>query len=110
VPAEGVEAWVAGHEASFDEGTALMPAEWWASSSSPSDPLPSWVDGLPVHDEFVRASCGGCHARSVTGFQIDPLAPGTGNARLSRFLSDPTSESDELRRRVEWMQLTLARR
>jgi hypothetical protein len=105
VPAPALRQWVTDHDAAFADGTAVMPAEWWASSSSTSDPVPEWVASLSVRDDFVRASCGGCHARSASGFQIDPVA--TGTARLSRFLSDPASDSDELRRRVEWMQLTL---
>jgi hypothetical protein len=86
--------------AAIEEGTAVMPRALWAASSSPSDPLPSWVAALPAHDALVRGTCGGCHAQ---GFHIDPLAKGA--AKLSRFLA-----SEELPRRTEWMQLMLTRR
>jgi hypothetical protein len=105
VPAAAIKAWAHDNAPSIADGTAVMPRSWWAASSAPDDRAPEWVSALPEHDSFVRASCGGCHAQSDSGFQIDPLA--LGKARLSRFLSDPTQSSDELRRRTEWMQLTL---
>jgi hypothetical protein len=88
-------------------GTALFPASWWAARSSPDDPPPAYVSGLPQHDALVQLTCGGCHALSANGFQIDPTAKG--EQKLSRFLVDTTKDRDEMRRRIEWMQLTLWR-
>jgi hypothetical protein len=51
-------------------------------------------------------TCGGCHALSDNGFQIDPIAQG--DSKLSRFLVDPSKPMDEMRRRIEWMQHPLA--
>jgi hypothetical protein len=108
VPREALEHWVSEQAGAIADGTALVPQAWWAPSSSPSAQPPSWVEGLPEHESFVRASCGGCHAQSESGFQIDPRASGA--ARLSRFLSAPDQSFDELRRRQEWAQLTLWKR
>ena len=60
---------------------------------------------IDAHDAFVRGTCGGCHQESASGFQIDPRAKG--DAKLSRFLVDPSKPRDEVGRRVEWMQLML---
>lgn len=86
-------------------GTALFPASWWAAFSSPDAQPPAYVSGLTQHDALVQLTCGGCHALSDSGFQIDPTAKGA--AKLSRFLVDTTKDHDEMRRRIEWMQLTL---
>jgi hypothetical protein len=99
-----VHAYADANAEALEAGTALMPKAWWASAASIGDE-PSWTAGLPEHDALIGATCGGCHAKTDTGFQIDPLA--AGKARLSRFLSDPTGQPDELARRVTWMQLTL---
>jgi hypothetical protein len=101
-----VVGFVAANQAAFEDGTALFPRAWWAASSSPAAVAPAYLAALPEHDLVAKATCGGCHAQTASGFQIDPLA--TGAARVSRFLSDPTKDGDELRRRVTWMQLTLA--
>jgi hypothetical protein len=78
---------------------------WWASHASPDEPPPAYVSGLTQHDALVQLTCAGCHALSENGFQIDPIAKG--DAKLSRFLVDPSEDHDEVRRRVEWMQLAL---
>lgn len=91
----------------LDDGTAVMPKEWWAGSSSLSAPPPTYLAELPRRDAIVEGTCAGCHARSATGFHVDPAARGDG--RLSSFLAAPTSSNDELRRRALWMQLTLSR-
>ncbi len=86
--------------------TALFPESWWAARSSPDEQPPAYVAGVIGHDALVQLTCGGCHALSATGFQIDPTARGA--AKLSRFLVDPTKDQDEMRRRIEWvLQLTL---
>jgi hypothetical protein len=87
------------------DGTALFPSSWWAAYSSPGEQPPAYVSSLPRSDALVQLTCGGCHALSANGFQIDPIA--TGDAKLSRFLVDPSQDHDEMRRRIEWMQLTL---
>ena len=60
-------------------------------------------------EALVRTTCAGCHAEAAGGFHVDPLANGSQAPALSRFLADPTKEVDELRRRIEVMQLTLTR-
>jgi hypothetical protein len=89
----------------IQQGTALFPMSWWASHASPDEPPPAYVSGLTQHDALVQLTCAGCHALSENGFQIDPIAKG--DAKLSRFLVDPSEDHDEVRRRVEWMQLAL---
>jgi hypothetical protein len=88
-------------------GTAVFPSSWWAASSYVADQPPSYVSDLTQHDAIAQMSCGGCHALSDSGFQIDPVAKG--DSKLSRFLVDPSKSQDEMRRRTEWMQLTLWR-
>lgn len=92
---------------SIDDGTFVLPRGWWASSSLRGEPAPPFVSEVPKHEALLRQTCAGCHAQTERGFQIDPEAPA--ERRLSRFLSDPASPRDELRRRAEWMQLTLSR-
>jgi hypothetical protein len=46
-------------------------------------------------------------ALPADGFHIIPSA--NGEQQLSPFLDDPSTPNDELRRRIEWMQLTLSR-
>jgi hypothetical protein len=86
-------------------GTAVFPSSWWATDSLLDQQPPAYVSDLPQHDLLVQMSCGGCHALSDSGFQIDPTAKG--DSKLSRFLVDPSKGQDEMRRRTEWMQLTL---
>lgn len=93
------------HATEIDDGTFVLPRAWWASSSASGEAPPSFVTELASHEALVRQTCAGCHAQTERGFQIDPLAHG--GRRLSRFLSDPQKPTDELRRRAEWMQLTL---
>lgn len=90
----------------IENGTFVLPEPWLAASAPIDAQPPSYLTGIPHHDAFLGGTCAGCHSKADRGFQIDPLA--TGAARLSRFLVDPTADTDEIRRRVEWMQLTLA--
>jgi hypothetical protein len=106
VSAAAFDAFVQTNARAIHEGTAVLPSAWWATASSPTDTLPPFAAALAEHDDLTRATCGGCHALSATGFQIDPIAKGA--AKLSRFLVDPSKDEDELRRRVEWMQLELS--
>ncbi|AKU96881.1 putative lipoprotein [Labilithrix luteola] len=101
-----LRAFVDEHEAAVADGTMLMPRGWWAPSSSPNDEVPAFLAEIPSHELLVRQTCGGCHARSETGFHVDPRGHGT--SKLSTFLADPSKETDELRRRTTWMQLTLS--
>ncbi len=105
VPSAPIELFADGNAGEIQAGTALFPQSWWAAAASPDAQPPAFVSGLPQHDALVQLTCGGCHALSESGFQIDPMAKG--DAKLSRFLVDPTQDHDEIRRRVEWMQLTL---
>lgn len=89
----------------IDDGTFVLPRAWWAASSAMAERPPAWVSEVPRHEAILRQTCAGCHAIADTGFQIDPQK--TGVSRLSRFLSDETRPSDELRRRADWMRLTL---
>ena len=93
------------HASEIDDGTFVLPRDWWASSSAAAEAAPAFVRDVPRHEALLRQTCAGCHAQTERGFQIDPLAVGT--KRLSRFLSAPDEEDDELRRRAAWMQLTL---
>lgn len=79
------------------DGTAVLPREWWASSSALGDQPPAWMSGVQQHDALVKQTCGGCHAQAETGFQIDPVTK-----RPSSFLVT------EVARRTEWMQLALS--
>jgi hypothetical protein len=105
VPVAALRDYADAHGAAISDGTAVLPKEWWARSSALAEQPPSYVAELPQHDGLVRGTCGGCHAQSERGFHIDPLA--NGEKKLSRFLVDPSKGEDELRRRAQWMQLTL---
>jgi hypothetical protein len=105
VPSSSMQQFAAANADAIAAGTALFPATWWAARSSPDDQPPAYVSGLPQHDALVQLTCGGCHALSANGFQIDPIAKG--EQKLSPFLVDATKDHDEIRRRIEWMQLTL---
>jgi hypothetical protein len=107
VPTSSMQGFAADNADAIESGTALFPSSWWTASSFPGQPPPAYVSGLPQHDALVQLTCGGCHALSENGFQIDPIAKG--DSKLSRFLVDPTKDQDEMRRRIEWMQLTLWR-
>ncbi len=102
-----VRAYARTQAAALREGTALMPESWWAASSALDAELPPWIATVDEHDAIVRGTCGGCHQQATGGFQIDPLREG--RARMSNFLVDPSRPRDEVRRRIEWMQLTLSR-
>lgn len=106
VPSASMQQFAFANADAIAAGTALFPESWWAARASPDEQPPGYVTGLPQHDALVQLTCGGCHALTQDGFQIDPLARGDG--KLSRFLVDPTQDHDEMRRRVEWMQLTLS--
>jgi hypothetical protein len=106
VSAAMIDAFDQSNGGAIQNGTAVFPSAWWAMASSPSDSAPAFVARLADHDALVQETCGGCHALSANGFQIDPLAQGS--AKVSRFLVDPSKDGDELRRRVEWMQLELS--
>lgn len=86
-----VTAYASAHSAAIEDGTAVLPREWWADASSPDDPVPAYAT-----EALVRGTCGGCHAE---GFQIDPQDP----KKRSRFLTE------DLHRRARWMQILLAR-
>jgi hypothetical protein len=101
-----VRAFVADQRDAIENGTHVLPSSWLASSSALHASPPPYVATLMGHDALVKGTCGGCHDASERGFQIDPLA--TGTAKLSRFLVDPSKELDEMGRRAEWMQVTLA--
>jgi hypothetical protein len=105
VPSQSVQQFADDNQAAIASGTALFPSSWWAADSSSDVQPPAYVSSLPQHDALVQLTCGGCHALSDNGFQIDPMA--SGEQRLSKFLVDPTQPMDEIRRRIEWMQLTL---
>jgi hypothetical protein len=107
VPASSMRAFADDNADAIESGTALFPSSWWTASSFPDQPPPAYVSDLTQHDALVQLTCGGCHALSENGFQIDPIAKG--DSKLSRFLVDPTKGQDEMRRRTEWMQLTLWR-
>jgi hypothetical protein len=100
-----VDDYASANASAIADGTAVMPKTWWASAATIGGE-PDWVTAIPSHDDLVGETCGGCHAKTDDGFQIDPLA--TGKNRLSKFLSDPTKPQDEIGRRVEWMQLALS--
>jgi len=53
---------------------------------------------------IATETCSGCHAKTSTGFQLDPQT-----GRAAEFLSNPGASSDELRRRATWMRLALRR-
>ncbi len=105
VGAPELRAFSEAHASEIDDGTFVLPRDWWASSSAAAEAAPAFVRDVPRHEALLRQTCAGCHAQTERGFQIDPLAVGT--KRLSRFLSAPDEEDDELRRRAAWMQLTL---
>lgn len=100
-----LRAFAEAHAPEIDDGTFVLPRDWWASSSASGEVPPSFVNDVPKHDALLRQTCAGCHAQTARGFQIDPLAGG--RDRLSSFLSAPEKADDELRRRTAWMQLTL---
>jgi len=105
VPSASMQQFADDDASAIAGGTALFPKSWWAACSSPTAQPPAYVSGLTQHDALVQLTCGGCHALTQNGFQIDPMAKG--DAKLSRFLVDPTKDHDEIRRRIEWMQLAL---
>ena len=87
-------------------GTHVLPAAWLARSASLDDAPPAYVAGLPDHDALLANTCGGCHAKTDDGFQLDPRA--RGDAKLSRFLVDPSGAPDEVGRRAAWAAQTLS--
>jgi hypothetical protein len=101
-----VRAFCANNADALANGTHVFPASWLATSSALGDEGPSYLAMVPNHDALVQGTCGGCHHEATTGFQINPLAKG--DAKLSNFLVDPSKPLDEIGRRTEWMQLTLA--
>jgi hypothetical protein len=90
----------------IESDTHVLPAAWLAPSSQLDASTPAYLATIADHDALVAGTCGGCHAKTDHGFQIDPLA--TGDQKLSRFLVAPTESLDEIGRRIEWMQLTLS--
>jgi hypothetical protein len=106
VTRDALRAYASANAEAIADGTAVLPATWWASYSAPARVPPAWVSDIPQGDALVRGTCSGCHAQSESGFHVDPRGPS--DRRASRFLVDPTKERDELRRRVEWMQLVLS--
>jgi mono/diheme cytochrome c family protein len=105
VSASDVDTFAASHADTIAAGTYVLPAAWLASSSSLTNDAPPFVANVPSHDALLQGTCGGCHAQTADGFQIDPLA--SGDAKLSRFLVDATKAQDEIGRRTQWMQLEL---
>jgi hypothetical protein len=92
--------------AAIENDTHVLPTAWLAPSSALDASTPPYLATIADHDALVAGTCGGCHAKTDSGFQIDPLA--TGDQKLSRFLVDPAENLDEIRRRIEWMQVTLS--
>lgn len=107
VTADSLRTFASGNAKAIEEGTAVLPEPWWASYSSPALVPPPWLTEVPQGDAIVRGTCAGCHAQSASGFHVDPTAKG--DRQASSFLVAPSRERDELRRRVEWMQLALVR-
>ncbi len=105
VPVSSMREFCDSNAGAISNGIDVLPQAWWAASSSPGEALPAYVSDLTQHVALVQGTCGGCHALSENGFQIDPIAKG--DQKLSRFLVDATKDQDEMRRRIEWMQLTL---
>jgi hypothetical protein len=105
VPQSSMTQFASDNADAIKAGTAVFPSSWWAEFSSPDEQRPAYVSSLPQNDLIVQMTCGGCHALSDHSFQIDPIL--RGDAKLSRFLVDPSKPQDEMRRRVAWMQLTL---
>ena len=106
VPSASMQQFAVANGDAIAAGTALFPESWWDARASLAEQPPAYVAGLPQHDALVQLTCSGCHALSQDGFQIDPMAQG--DSKLSRFLVNPSQDHDEMRRRVEWMQLTLS--
>jgi len=105
VPQSSMTSFASDDADAIQAGTALFPQSWWAADSFVDQQPPAYVPALPQGELIAQMSCGGCHALSANGFQIDPTVRGDG--KLSRFLVDPSQPQDEMRRRVLWMQLTL---
>jgi hypothetical protein len=101
-----VSHYVSRNASAIDDGTYLLPKDWWAMSSSLGNVVPK-DRPIPRADLLSKGTCGGCHAQTPAGFQIDPLAQG--RARISTFLRTESHDAnDELSRRTAWTQLTLA--
>lgn len=97
VSAAEIASYASARAAALAEGTAVMPREWWATSAAVA-PAPASVPATVANE-----TCTGCHAKTESGFQVDPET-----GRPSIFVSNPSAPADELRRRAAWMQLTLA--
>lgn len=111
IPEADVRAFVAESQPALEHGTIVFPEAWWSTSSSVDDAPPSWAATLPRGDAFVNATCTGCHARSPSGFHVDPK--GRARTKLSPFLRDEAlsnAHDDELARRTVFVQLTLSGR
>jgi hypothetical protein len=106
VPESDIRAFATYESDAIASGTDVLPTAWLARSSTLGDTAPPYVSALANRDALIRGTCAGCHAQTDDGFQIDPRA--TGDAKLSRFLVDPTKPLDEIGRRTEWMKLTLS--
>jgi hypothetical protein len=106
VPEADVRAFVTEHASDVENGTHVLPSSWLASSSALHATAPPYLASVANHDALVRGTCGGCHDTARNGFHIDPLAHG--EDKLSRFLVDPAKDLDEMGRRTQFMQVTLA--
>jgi hypothetical protein len=104
-PAE-LSAYVLDHAEEIERSGARLPEALQAGAASIDAPDFSW-SVLGVSERARRAfslqTCNGCHGGDTASLPFRHIAPSASlqdPARLSRFLYDPSAETDELRRRA----------
>jgi hypothetical protein len=101
-----IETHLAAHADEVMRGPVSLPEELRAAAARLPSPDFRWASstlGFSVSDSFSRETCNGCHGGDTQALPFQHIAldeAGTFPARLSRFLDDPDSSSDELGRRL----------
>jgi hypothetical protein len=101
-----LSAYVLDHADEIERSGARLPEALQAGAASIDAPDFSWpVLGVSERSRraFSLQTCNGCHGGDTASLPFRHIGPSTspgGRARLSRFLYDPSAETDELRRRA----------
>jgi hypothetical protein len=105
-PAE-LSAYVLDHASEIERSGASLPEALQAGAASIEAPDFSWKV-LGVSERLRRAfslqTCNGCHGGDTASLPFRHIGPSASlgtPARLSRFLYDPSADTDELRRRAD---------
>lgn len=109
-----IDAHVASRSDELALGPVPLPQELRAGAAQIPAPGFRWTSTAlrePLMASFSRETCNGCHGGDTEALPFQHIAldaTGTFPARLSQFLDDPRSSSDELGRRTIVMERLLA--